>query len=116
MLEEVQRKNTQYYLIEFQGEKLGGVRVRNKVNKVFNMGPIFIKTTCQNKGIGYTVLQKLFGMYPQATEWELTTILQEKRNCHLYEKCGFVRVGDERQVNDRMTLIDYRMDVEKTDK
>lgn len=38
---------------------------------------------------------------------------QEKGNCHLYEKCGFVREGGEKAVNERMTLIGYeKMTVE----
>jgi len=37
----------------------------------------------------------------------LDTILQEPGNCHLYEKCGFVRVGEDHIINDNMTLIDY---------
>ena len=40
-------------------------------------------------------------------EWRLDTIKQETGNCHLYEKCGFVRVGEEHVVSDRMTLVDY---------
>jgi hypothetical protein len=43
-------------------------------------------------------------------EWILETILQEQRNCHLYEKCGFVRFGGEEVVNDKMTLITYRLE------
>ena len=39
--------------------------------------------------------------------WKLDTILQEPGNCHLYEKCGFVQVGEEHIINDKMTLIDY---------
>ena len=48
-------------------------------------------------------------MYPEVKTWKLDTILQEPGNCHLYEKCGFVRVGGEQQVNDKMTLIMYEL-------
>lgn len=40
-------------------------------------------------------------------EWRLDTIKQETGNCHLYEKCGFVRVGEEIVVNEKMTLVHY---------
>ena len=46
-------------------------------------------------------------MYPDAVTWRLDTIKQEKGNCHLYEKCGFIRTGGERIVNENMTLVDY---------
>lgn len=42
--------------------------------------------------------------------------LQAKGNCHLYEKCGFVRVGEEHIVNEFMTLIDYEKSVKSDDK
>ena len=48
-------------------------------------------------------------MYPEVTTWKLETILQEERNCHLYEKCGFKRFGEEHVVNDKMTLIMYEL-------
>ena len=35
------------------------------------------------------------------------TIKQETGNCHLYEKYGFVRVGEDIVVNEKMTLVDY---------
>ena len=53
--------------------------------------------------------QKAFEMHPEVKTWKLDTILQEKGNCHLYEKCGFVRVGEEKIINDKMTLIDYEL-------
>lgn len=35
------------------------------------------------------------------------TIKQETGNCHLYEKYGFVRVGEDIVVNEKMTLVGY---------
>ncbi len=29
----------------------------------------------------------------------------------LYEKCGFVRVGDEKVINENMTIIDYELNL-----
>ncbi|MCI5954748.1 MAG: hypothetical protein MRZ49_09300 [Lachnospiraceae bacterium] len=52
-------------------------------------------------------MQKAFEMHPEATKWCLDTILQEPGNCHLYEKCGFIRTGEEHIVNDTMTLVYY---------
>ena len=61
-----------------------------------------LKTACE-----VYALAKAFEMYPDVKVWKLETILQEPLNCHLYEKCGFRRVGEEHVVNERMTLIDY---------
>ena len=38
-------------------------------------------------------IQKAFEMHPEVKTWKLDTILQEKGNCHLYEKCGFAPCG-----------------------
>ena len=37
----------------------------------------------------------------------ISTIKEEAGNCHLYERCGFVRIGEEYVVNEYMTLVDY---------
>ena len=42
-----------------------------------------------------------------ADKWALDTILQEKGNCHLYEKLGYRQTGATHVVNERMTLVDY---------
>ena len=39
--------------------------------------------------------------------WELSTILEEKGNCYLYEKLGYHPTGNTQVINDRLTLIFY---------
>lgn len=39
--------------------------------------------------------------------WMLSTILQEKGNCHLYEKMGYHQTGETKPVNDKLTLVFY---------
>ena len=77
--------------------------------KVSYISPIFVLPEFQNQGIAYAAIQKAFEMCPQIETWKLDTIKQEKGNCHLYEKCGFKRVGDEKVVNDKMTLVFYEL-------
>ena len=62
-------------------------------------------------GIGYAAIQHAFALLPEVTTWKLDTILQEKGNCHLYEKCGFVRVGGEEIINDKMTIVFYELNL-----
>lgn len=71
-----------------------------------NFSPIFT-APYKVKGIASNVIKQLFNIYPNTIEWWLSTIKQEERNCHLYEKCGFVRTGDEIVVNENMTLVFY---------
>ena len=110
--EKIIEENSDFYFIVFRGEKVGGVRVRwHQGKKVYEnvnwISPIFIIPKFQNKGIASTVIEQLFDIYPDTIEWRLDTIKQEKGNCHLYEKCGFVRVGEDIVVNEKMTLVDY---------
>lgn len=112
IIDKIVEENSDFYFIVFNGEIVGGVRVRwyhkEKVYENVNwISPIFILPKFQNKGIARRVIEKLFVSYPNTIEWRLDTIKQEKGNCHLYEKCGFVRVGEDIVINDKMTLVDY---------
>jgi len=115
----IKREGSDYYIIQLGGEKIGGVRIADSLGRfeyeegVFYISPIFIVPKYQNCGLGFAVIEKVFEMYCHAKKWRLDTIVQEKGNCHLYEKCGFVRVGEERIINEYMTLIDYEKVVEE---
>ncbi|MBO6165609.1 MAG: GNAT family N-acetyltransferase [Eubacterium sp.] len=102
--------NRKYFFILKDGERVGVINVgHNDPNEheVSFISPIFVLPKYQNQGLAYAAIQKAFSMYPNVKTWKLDTIKQEKGNCHLYEKCGFRRVGDEEQVNDKMTLVFY---------
>ncbi|MCQ2506981.1 MAG: GNAT family N-acetyltransferase [Lachnospiraceae bacterium] len=99
-----------YYFIVRDGARVGALNVGRKLSDsedCYYISPIFILPKYQNQGIGYVAIQKVFSLYPNIKVWKLDTILQESANCHLYEKCGFVRVGEEHVINEKMTLIDY---------
>ena len=103
--------NRKYYFIVKDGARVGAINIGCKPSdpeeSCFYISPIFVLPKYQNQGIGYVAIQKAFSLYPDAKVWKLDTILQEPANCHLYEKCGFVRVGEEHIINENMTLIDY---------
>lgn len=109
---------SEFYIIEFENEAVGGIRVRHHssgtiVEGVNWISPIFVIPAFQGRGIAQRVVQKVFELYPDTLIWRLGTIKQEPGNCHLYEKCGFVRVGEEHPVNENMTLVDYEKSVVK---
>ena len=106
------RPNRKYYFIVKDGAREGAINIGHNdpdEKKVAFISPLFILPKYQNKGMGYVAIQKAFELLPEVTTWKLETILQEPANCHLYEKCGFVRVGEEKIINDKMTLIDYEL-------
>lgn len=103
----IQMENSDYYLIKLQNEFIGGVRVVERKVGIFHISPIFILPQFQNQGIGYLAIKMLFTAYPQAITWSLDTILEEKGNCNLYEKCGFIKTGKKKWITENMTLINY---------
>ncbi len=106
-----------YYFILLHGARVGVINIGrvkddNTKENVYRISPIFVDPEYQNRGIGYAAIQKAFDMYPSAGRWILDTIKEEPANCHLYEKCGFVRYGEEKVVNDRMTIVDYERKIQ----
>ena len=108
----IEEPDSEFYIIQFEGNDIGGIRVRHyqngaKVENVNWISPIFVIPEFQNRGIAQRAIQKVFELYPETLTWKLDTIKQEVGNCHLYEKCGFVRSGTEEVINEQMTLVEY---------
>lgn len=103
--------DTDYYIITADSEPVGAVRVVDdgleNSEHICRISPLFILPEYQNKGIGYKIINMIFDMYENADVWRLSTIKQEKGNCHLYEKCGFEQTGNETVINDDMTIVYY---------
>ena len=105
-----------YFFLVLHGARVGAINIGRVYPKdaspdenVYRISPLFVDPDYQNRGIASAAIRKAFNMYPQADRWILDTIKQEPGNCHLYEKCGFVRTGKEKVINDRMTIIDYEL-------
>lgn len=113
VIRQIQSEGSNYYLMCVDEKIAGAIRILQRKNEAgfipgeYKISPLFILPEFQNRGIGYAAIQEVFRQYPQAKIWRLDTIKQEAGNCYLYEKCGFVRVGEEKPINESMTLIDY---------
>ena len=102
---------THYYLIKHFEVTVGGIRVVKMSNKTYRISPIFILPEHQGKGLAQKVFAKIEQIYNDATSWELDTIMQEEGNCYLYEKLGYKRTGEEKFINDKMTIVFYEKQV-----
>ena len=69
---------------------------------------MFILPKYQGKGIAQKAITQIEKTFPQAVSWELATIAEEKRNCYLYEKMGFMKTGEIKRINYGMTLVYYK--------
>lgn len=99
---------TFFYFIFIDNKKVGAIRVVDykKKNKNKRISPLFILPEYRNKGIAQSVI-KICEEIHGNTNWELSTILEEKGNCYLYEKLGYHPTGKTQVINDRLTLIFY---------
>ena len=99
---------TFFYFICIDNKKIGAIRIidHKEENKNKRISPIFILPKYRNKGIAQSVI-KICEEIHGNNNWELSTILQEKGNCYLYEKLGYHSTGKTEVINDKLTLIFY---------
>lgn len=99
---------TFYYFICIGQQKVGAIRIVDKkeAGKNKRISPIFILPEFQGKGIAQEAIRLCEEMHGDGN-WELDTILQESKNCYLYEKMGYRQTGKTEVINERLTLTLY---------
>jgi GNAT superfamily N-acetyltransferase len=108
VLTRINRPNGGFYKILADQALVGAICVYWKDETQFWISPMFILPDYQGQGIAQKAISIAEEMFNEATSWELSTILEEKRNCYLYEKMGFVRTGVTKKLNDLATLVFYK--------
>ena len=99
---------TSYYVIKADGEPVGGIRIRDHgAGNPKVLGPLYVLPQWRGNGIAQRAIELVEGIHGK-DNWLLDTILQEKGNCHLYEKMGYRQIGISQIVNERMTLVLYK--------
>ena len=107
IIDRLNQSSTDYYIIKDIDVPVGAIRIVRKDNKVYRVSPVFIVPEHQGKGIAQKVFALIEDKYEDAFVWELDTILQEQGNCYLYEKLGYRKTGQTKQINDKMTIVFY---------
>lgn len=104
----LKQDTTFYYFICIGQQKVGAVRVVDKkeAGKNKRISPIFILPEFQGRGIAQKAIRLCEEVHGNEN-WELDTILQEPKNCHLYEKMGYRQTGKTKVINERLTLTFY---------
>ena len=101
--------NNAFYKIMKNEKTVGAIDIWWENNKTkFNVGILFISPEYQGEGVAQTAITEVEELYTQAASWHLNTILEEKKNCYLYEKMGYTRYGVEIKLNEKTTLIFYQ--------
>lgn len=109
VITKINHPNGRFYKILVNRTLVGAIFVfwKEKTTQ-FWISPILILHSYQGKGIAQKALILIEGMFLQATSWELATILEEERNCYLYEKMGYIQAGLKKKLNDHTTLVYYK--------
>ena len=99
---------TFFYFICADNKKVGAIRIIDykEIGRNKRISPIFVLPEYRNKGIAQSVIKICEDIHGK-NNWELSTILQEKGNCYLYEKLGYHFTGKTQIINNKLTLIFY---------
>ena len=101
---------TYYYFIYDEEKTVGAIRVVDmKDGSRKRVSPVFIMKEFRNKGYAQAAFREIERIHGEKN-WKLDTILQEKGNCYLYEKLGYVRTGQTEKINERMDIVFYEKD------
>ena len=99
---------TYFYFIQVDGLNAGAIRIiDHHDDSPKKISPLFVLPQFQGKGIAQAAIREAERIHG-SDNWCLDTILQEKGNCHLYEKMGYRQTGETRVINDRLTLVFYK--------
>lgn len=104
----LEQPDTYFYLIQLNDEIVGAIRVVDAKDESMKkrISPLFILPSHRNKGLAQRAISEVEKIHG-SNNWELSTILQEKGNCYLYEKMGYCSTGKTEVINDKLTLIFY---------
>lgn len=98
---------TYFYFIQVDGVNAGAIRVVDaRDGSPKRISPLFVLSEFRGMGVAQAAIREAERIHGDSG-WSLATILQEKGNCHLYEKMGYRPTGDMKIINDRMTLVFY---------
>jgi RimJ/RimL family protein N-acetyltransferase len=101
--------NGVFYKIMFNKQLVGAINILwREGTEEYKISPMFILPEYQGMGIAQETLKIVEHYYSEAKSWELATIKEEERNCHLYEKMGYIKTGELRKLNENTTLIFYK--------
>ncbi|MDQ0350371.1 GNAT superfamily N-acetyltransferase [Alkalibacillus filiformis] len=106
--ERIHNPNGGFYLISADDKVVGAICVYWKENEQFWISPMFILPVYQGKGIAQKSINLIEEMFPQAKSWQLATIMEEERNCYLYEKMGYSKTGSTKRINEYANLVLYK--------
>ena len=105
--ERMKQPFTDYYLILMEDVIIGVIRIVKRSNTICRVSPIFILPEYQGNGFAQIAMLSAEKMYPDAKLWQLDTILQEEKLCHLYKKLRYCKTGEQETIQPGMDIVFY---------
>lgn len=103
-LQRFQEPFTDFYFILLENQPIGAMRVCN-FESLCKLKQIFILPEYQGNQYAQQAIRLVEKQYPQAKRWEVDTIGQEKKLCHLYEKMGYKKTGKVQPIKEGMDIV-----------
>lgn len=103
--------DSDWYLICRGSEPVGGLRIARERTEeglpCCRVSPLFVLPEHQGQGIARQALLQAFALYPEATLWRLSAVLQERHTCRLYESLCFRRTQTVPTATPGMDIVYY---------
>ena len=93
-----------HWLILLNDTPIGAIGI-GRYDGLLKLKRLFILPEYQNRGYAQIAVRLVENQYPSNIRWELDTILQEDKLCHLYEKLGYHKTNKIKPIKDGMDLI-----------
>lgn len=107
IISRMKQEFTDYYFIQLDDKNIGAIRIIRLKGNVCRISPMFILPGFQGKGYAQQTIKAVEALYSHADSWQLDTIKEETKLCHIYEKMGYKRTGKEEVIQDNMTIVYY---------
>jgi len=112
LVAEISHPTSDTYLLQKDTDYIGYVRVNKRNPGEYSISDLCIDPFHQGHGHAQYFLNEIEGKYPDARIWSLVTILEEKKDCYLYEKLGYNQMNVIKEINPEMHLVLYAKDIE----
>lgn len=98
-----------YYKILDGKIVVGGIFVywHDDDETAFRLAQVYVLPEYNNRKIAQYAINEVESFYLKAKLWTLDTPITEPKNCHLYEKMGYIRTEEYEVVNESLILVTY---------
>lgn len=98
-------KENYYFFLVKENETIGFVRVVvDNEKQIGKIAPIVIRPVFENNGYGSDCLLAIESYFCEIKIWKLSTIYQEAKLIHFYEKNGYRQLNIVENINEKMDL------------